>query len=262
MNDSNKWIKLHSKMLNWEWYTNANVMRLFIHCLLKANWKEGKFEGVEIKRGSFVTSYQKLADELELSKQQIRTALKHLNSTQEITQSQHRKFTVITVVNYEIYQQVNTIPNTKITLNQHSNNTEITPIEEYKNTRILDDIDNYTSTTTGNTHAKENLFELVEKIFGRPLGGTEYEIINAWEDNELTRYAIKQTELARAFNVKYIQRILQSYKNENIKTVAEAEERERKFQESKTTKNKSRGKGESYIQKRLRELKEEENDQK
>ena len=58
-----------------------------------------------------------------------------------------------------------------------------------------------------------------------------------WEDTELTRYAIKQAELARAFNIKYVQRILQSYKTKNIKTVAEAEEAEKKFQESKTTAN-------------------------
>ena len=104
-----------------------------------------------------------------------------------------------------------------------------------------------------------NLFEFVEKIFGRPLGGTEYEVINSWEDNELTRYAIKQSELARAFNVRYIQRILQSYKNENIKTVAEAEEREKSFQESKTTYKKNKP-NESYIQKRLRELGGKENE--
>ncbi len=103
MND-NKWIKLHSKLLNWEWYKDQNTKDLFIHCLLKANWKTARFEGIEIKRGSFVTSYQKLANELGLSKQEIRTALKHLNSTQEITQSQHRKFTVITVLNYNMYQ--------------------------------------------------------------------------------------------------------------------------------------------------------------
>lgn len=91
--------------------------------------------------------------------------------------------------------------------------------------------DNLSNTTTD----KLSLFEFVEKIFGRPLGGTEIEIIQAWEDTELTRYAIKQAELARAFNVRYIGKILFNYQKDNVKTVAEAEERERKFQESKTT---------------------------
>lgn len=91
-------------------------------------------------------------------------------------------------------------------------------------------LDKYINNTT-----TTNLFEFIENIFGRPLGGTEIEIIQNWEDNELTRYAIKQAELSRVFNVKYIQKILYSYKKDNIQTVAEAEEREKHFQESKTT---------------------------
>ena len=101
-------------------------------------------------------------------------------------------------------------------------------------------LDNNTTTTIserdGNKrNGDENLFEFVEKTFGRPLGDTEIEMIGTWKDNSLTRYAIKQAELARVFNVKYINKILYSYQKEGITTVAEAEEREKIFQESKTT---------------------------
>ena len=84
---------------------------------------------------------------------------------------------------------------------------------------------------------EENLFEYVEKSFGRTLSPTEFEIINSWEDDELTRYAIRQAELARAFNVRYIGRILSEYAKDNIKTITEAEERDKRFKERK---NKSR----------------------
>ena len=70
--------------MNWEWYKDSNTKDLFIHCLISANWKDGKFEGRVIKRGSFVTGRKKLAEELGMSEQQIRTALKHLISTGEI----------------------------------------------------------------------------------------------------------------------------------------------------------------------------------
>ena len=80
---------------------------------------------------------------------------------------------------------------------------------------------------------KEDLFSFYEKSFGRPISSAEYEIIETWEDNELTRYAVKQAELARAFNIRYIQSILSTYQKENIKTVAEAEERDKKFKENK-----------------------------
>lgn len=133
VNINGNWIKLFSKFMNWEWYTNANTMRLFIHCLLKANWKDGKFEGIEIKRGSFATSLQTLMKELGMSKQEVRTAIKHLISTHEITQTTYPKFTVISIENYNLYQEVNTVANNQLTQEQHRSNTGATPIEEYKN---------------------------------------------------------------------------------------------------------------------------------
>ena len=95
--------------------------------------------------------------------------------------------------------------------------------------KINNELNNYSTTTSKGT----DLFEFIEKSFGRTLSSSEYEFIQKWEDNELTRYAIKQAELARAFNVKYIDKILFNYQKENIKTVAEAEERDKKFKESK-----------------------------
>ena len=33
------YIKLCRKLAAWEWYTDANTVRVFIHCLIMANWK-------------------------------------------------------------------------------------------------------------------------------------------------------------------------------------------------------------------------------
>lgn len=40
---NNNFVKLSRKMLNWEWYTDVNTKTLFIHCLLRANWKKERF---------------------------------------------------------------------------------------------------------------------------------------------------------------------------------------------------------------------------
>ena len=131
------YLKLYYKLLDWEWYTNANVMRLFIHCLLKANVKQKKWQGITIERGSFITSYNHLAIELNLSTQQVRTALDKLESTGEITRritrNQQGSNTMIVIKNYNEYQSSNTQDNTQITLKQHSNNTQITTTKECKN---------------------------------------------------------------------------------------------------------------------------------
>ena len=126
-----KWIKIFTKFLNWEWYKDQNTKALFIHCLLKANWKDGKFEGHDIPRGSFVTGRKKLAQELGLSEQEIRTALKHLISTKELTIKKTNKFSIISIVKFEIYQQVNQQINQQLTNNHPTTNQQLTTIEEY-----------------------------------------------------------------------------------------------------------------------------------
>lgn len=121
-------IKLHRKMLEWEWYKDTNTFVLFIHCLLMANWKDGKFMGHTIPRGSFVSSYPQLAHQTNLSIQNVRTAIAHLKSTGELTVKSHAKFSVITVINYNKYQDANR----QLTDNQQSTNSQLTTIEEYK----------------------------------------------------------------------------------------------------------------------------------
>ena len=100
------YIKLHRKFLEWEWYRNEHTKNLFIHCLLKANWKESKFEGNVIQRGSFVSSIDILASETGLTSDEVRTAIKHLIFTGEITKQSTNKYTVFSVVNYDLYQPV------------------------------------------------------------------------------------------------------------------------------------------------------------
>lgn len=98
------YIKLSRKILDWEWYGNINTCRVFIHMLLKAYWKDKKIEGTVIPRGSFPSSYGRLAEETQLTVDEVRTAVKHLISTKEITKHVTSKYTVFTVNNYDAYQ--------------------------------------------------------------------------------------------------------------------------------------------------------------
>ena len=136
------YIKIDRKITEWEWYKNLNTKVVFFHCLLKANWKDGKFEGKIIKRGSFVTSIKKLSLELCLTEDEVRTAIKHLISTGELTKQTTNKYSVITVSNYELYQDVpEQIPSNsqtdakQIPNNSHSIPKQFPTIEERKNIR-------------------------------------------------------------------------------------------------------------------------------
>lgn len=163
-------LKLYYKFLDWEWYTNANVMRLFIHCLLKANVKPKKWNGILIKRGSFVTSYQHLAKELGLSVQQVRTAMQKLESTQEITRqvtrNQQGSNTMIIINNYNEYQPNNKQDNTRITLEQHSNNTQITTTKECKNDKNDKSVNNNQKIDPFVNSIKEFFISEYKRIFG------------------------------------------------------------------------------------------------
>ena len=98
-------IQLHRQMLNWEWYDDVNVTRLFMHCLLRANHKTQKWRGITIERGTFITSLSKLSDETGLSIKQVRGALSKLKKTGELASHATNQNTVITVLNWDQYQE-------------------------------------------------------------------------------------------------------------------------------------------------------------
>lgn len=134
------WIKLHRQILDWEWYSDINCSRLFIHLLLTANAKDKTWKGIEVKRGQLITSLQNLSVETGLTLQQLRTAIKKLKSTQEITIKSTSKYTAVTVVNYEDYQDCgndsnkvnNTESNNQATNEQQTSNKQIITTKESK----------------------------------------------------------------------------------------------------------------------------------
>lgn len=100
----NGFITLHRKIMEWEWYQNPNTFRLFVHCLLMANFTDGRLNGKEIKRGQFVTSLPKLAKQTSLTIKQVRVALAHLVRTGEVADDATTQNRIITVINYDRYQ--------------------------------------------------------------------------------------------------------------------------------------------------------------
>lgn len=208
------YIKIDRKILEWEWYKNLNTCRLFFHMLLKANWKDSRFEGKDIPRGSFVTSVKKLAFETALTEDEVRTALKHLIKTGEITKRPTNKFTVITVSNYELYQEnPKQLPNNSQTdTEQLPNNSQSIPnlfptIEEVKN-------DSKEEVKQG------NMEECIITVSNETVCQTDVRlIVDAW--NELERYGIKPiSRLANAS--KRYKSLVARMKQYSVKDILEA----------------------------------------
>lgn len=100
-----EYVKVFRKMLEWEWYTDVNTTKLFLHCLLKANWRDGTWRGYKYKRGQFITSLPTLARETGMTIKEVRTALNHLKRTGEVADWHDSKIRVITVLSYDQFQQ-------------------------------------------------------------------------------------------------------------------------------------------------------------
>ena len=97
-------ITISRKLIDWEWYQNPNMVHLWIHLLIMANYSESRFEGILIKRGQFVTSLDKLSMATGLTIQQVRTCLEKLKTTLDVTCKSTNHFTIITICKYDIYQ--------------------------------------------------------------------------------------------------------------------------------------------------------------
>ena len=115
-------VKLYRSMLNWRRYRDGNTMRLFLHLILTANWEDRDFETIAVHRGQRVASRRTLAEELRISEQEVKTAIKHLISTNEITSESTSKYTVFTVNNYDAYQSLTN----KSTSDQPATNQRLT----------------------------------------------------------------------------------------------------------------------------------------
>ena len=132
-NLQNGYVKIYRSMLNWEWFKDINTTHLFIYCLIKANFQEKNYQGIKINRGQFMTSYDKMCAETGLSKSKIRTAIKHLILTQELTQTSHKQYSIITVNNYNDYQKDNINFSTPLTYQSHTFDTPLTSTNNEKN---------------------------------------------------------------------------------------------------------------------------------
>lgn len=127
-------IQIDRKILKWEWYQDVKVFHLFLYFILRANWEDGRWKGIDVKRGQLITGRLKLSKDTGLSEMEIRTCQKKLILTGEITIKSTSKYTIITICKYDTYQtkydqsnqQINQQPNQRATNEQPTSNQQIT----------------------------------------------------------------------------------------------------------------------------------------
>ena len=133
------YIKLWRSMLTWEWYDDPPTKDVYLHLILTASISPSIWHGIEIPRGSLVSSYRKIAEQTGLTIRQARTAVNHLELTGEVTRSTYPKFTVFTLNNYDKFQEVTSKTQGKRSQSdKHFDNQPTSNRQQYKN--IKEDI--------------------------------------------------------------------------------------------------------------------------
>lgn len=192
------YIKIDRKILEWEWYSNINTCRLFIHMLLKANWKDGKFEGKVVPRGSFISSYPTLERETQLTNREIRTAIEHLKTTGELTVQKTNRYSIFTINNYNLYQVSDSQSDRQATDKRQSNVSLTSAIEEKKEIKEennnINEQDNLTQAPTSKKQIDE-FFEEIWKMYPKKRGKAQVS-----DAKKRSLYEIGIDELTRAIN--------------------------------------------------------------
>lgn len=133
-------------------------------------------------------------------------------------------------------QEVENLP---LEILEVENQGQLNTNNKYNNINIINtkkqNID-YINNNSSSIEKRDTIYDFLEQNFGRTLNGIEIEMIREWNDNELTRYAIKQAVLNGKYNVKYINTILVNYRNNSITTVQQAQEEEKMFKSKKEIK--------------------------
>lgn len=143
-------ITVDRKILKWEWYQDVKVFHLFLYFLLRANWEDGSWKGIPVKRGQLITGRLQLSKDTGLSEREIRTCQDKLKKTGEIAVKTTSKYSLITICKYDVYQI-------------KFDNKDQQNVKIKTNERPANDQQNDQQTTTNNT--LNNKKEVNNKIF-------------------------------------------------------------------------------------------------
>lgn len=136
----NTFIKLYRSIDSWGWRTNPNTLSVFLYCLTHARHTPGEYCGVKLQPGQLITGRDAISRGTGVSTQSVRTALKNLQKTGELTIKSTNQFSIVTVVNWAKYQTPDTTsnqqPNQQLTNIQPAANQQLTTNKNVKNVRM------------------------------------------------------------------------------------------------------------------------------
>ena len=139
MNNSFSWIKVYRKFSEWEWHDVPNMVSVWVHLLILANYEDKQWHGITIERGQIVIGIESFSKTVGITVRELRTCIERLCSSNMITKKSTNKYTIITICNYDKYQSCDDVfgqtNDKQTTIEKQSVGNQVTTTKEYKNIR-------------------------------------------------------------------------------------------------------------------------------
>lgn len=126
-NDKLGWVKIHRKLLENPLCKSPQWGWVWICLLLMANHEDTSFiwngEKINLKSGEFLTGRKKLASIAGVSEGLIEKILNYLEMEQQIRQQKSTKWRIITILNWDKYQERDSKSNNSVTTTRQQRDT-------------------------------------------------------------------------------------------------------------------------------------------
>lgn len=121
------WIKIHRKLIESNVFKNEKILKVWIWCLLKATHKDYEqivgTQVVKLRPGQFIFGRNKGADELNMKPSTLYKYMRVLEKCQNLELKCNNKYTVVTIVKWDLYQLGDEKSNSNVTTKEQQRNT-------------------------------------------------------------------------------------------------------------------------------------------
>jgi hypothetical protein len=122
------WIKLHRRLIDSEIFTSEKGLKVWIWCLLRANHTDTEIffglKKIHLFAGQFVFGRDSASNDLKMSSSTVRNWMGVLKKDSYIDIQPTNKYSIVTVLNYTKFQNLDSKKDNKITTKKQQNNTD------------------------------------------------------------------------------------------------------------------------------------------
>ncbi len=245
------YIKLYRQIQDTSIWADSNKLKLWLLCLLKAT-HDGRTQivgnqTINLEPGQFITGRNDIADDFNrgakrccsVDGQTLFRWLKLFENLKMLSIKSTNKYTIVTLLNWDKYQSNEQQMNIKRTSNEHQMNTNKNDKNEKNDKNDLkeenskeeksDSVPNADSALLTSDDEKSSIgnhIERIESILGKTLSPNDLQALVEYRQSlpdEVIAKAIDIAKTNKARNFRYIDKILNDWKQSKVKSVADVE---------------------------------------